>query len=110
MVAESRANVDAGLGPGRQGLSLRRYFFTSLGLHGRAFGEKNPIGKSRAVLKSVGAGYLVESRQGRADVFASGVSYDASPTESFMVSNTQFWGSSADLVKVKTIVRWPLAL
>ena len=56
------------------------------------------------------AGYLVESRQGSAEIFDSGVSYDASPTESFMESNTQFWGSSADLLKVKTIVRWPLDL
>src|SRR5882762_3936888 len=55
MIAESRANVDAGLQPGRQRLSLARYVFRSLGIHGLAFGEKNPIGKSRAVRKPAGA-------------------------------------------------------
>jgi hypothetical protein len=74
-----------------------------LRLHGRVTGEKNP---NRAKMRGgASANYLVESRQGKAEIFASGVSYDTFPTESFMVSNTQFWGSSADRVKVKTIVR-----
>ena len=51
---------------------------------------KNPIVKSRKMRERANAAYFVESRQGRAEIVASGVSYDVSPTESFMVSNTQF--------------------
>jgi len=80
------------------------------GLYGWAFGEKKSIGASREMRNLAGANYFVESRQGRAEIFASGVSYDAPPAESFMESNTQFCGSSAVRVKIKTKVRCPLAL
>jgi hypothetical protein len=53
---------------------------------------------------------LEESKHERAEILASGVSYDAFATKSLTESNTQFCGSSAVLVKVKTNVRWPLAL
>ena len=51
---------------------------------------KTPIGVSREMGNLDNAAYLVESRQDRAEIFDSGVSYAATPAESFMESNTQF--------------------